>query len=220
MWKILKSEFIYNWYFHTTLILLILGYSLLSNYNVQILAGPEFDIDYWGGIYSIVIYAFLFLTWGNRIREKRILQHLLLPVTITQNAYARFLIVALPFLFINIYLIFVQLVIANNWYAETNSLIGQLGVVLIFFASFIRGRDDWYSNWNLGKRFQKTFVTLFIVQIIVVFIFLGMPEFKKTLVNTFGNSALNYSTIIFPITGFTVLVLTIYSYRNRRVFLS
>lgn len=220
MWKIIKSDFLYNWYFHTLLVVLLLGYNLLSNYNIQILSGPEFEIDYWGGIYSLIIYAFLFSTWGKRIKEKRIIQHSLLPLTITQNASARFWIVALPFLFINVYMISIQLVIAKNWHAETSSLIGQLGVVLIFFAGFISARDDWYSYWNLGKRFQKAFITLFIIQIIVVFIFLEMPEFKKILLNSFGKAALNYSTVIFPMSGFVILIFTISSYRNRRIFLS
>jgi len=220
MWKLIKYEFNYNWYHISMLVVLFIVYTMFSIFDLQLTTSPEFEIDYWGGIYSIVIYAFLFSTWGVRSKEKRIRYHSLLPISQKINAFSRFWIATFPFLAITIYLVVVQLITIDNWHAETGSLIGQVGVCLILFAGFLRGRDDWYSHWMFGKRTQAAFVAVLIIQIIVVFVFLEMKELNNGLVGLYGPEAFHYAKLIFPLLGFIILVTTVFSYRKRRSYLS
>jgi hypothetical protein len=98
-------------------------------------------------------------------------------------------------------------------------MIGQIGVTLILFAGFIRGRDDWFSNWNFGKRIKAAFVTFLVIQVFVVLIFTVKPGMNKALVNEFGPNAFNYASLIFPFLGFAILVTTIFSFRKRKSYL-
>jgi hypothetical protein len=220
MWHIIKYELKYYWYYHTILIIAFLIYTTLALFDLQLTTAPEYEIDYWGGIYSIITYAFLFSVWGNRVMEKRIRLHSLLPVKEKQYSLARFSFAALPFIVIVFYLVIMHLMFINIWHKETGSLIGQLGVTLILFSAYLKTRDDWFSYWNFGKRVSMAFVTVLIIQVIVVFVFVEMESFKNGLVEYYGYSALNYATLIFPLLGFVILISSIYSLRKRRSFLS
>lgn len=220
MWQVIKYELKYNSYFLVLLSLLFLVYTILSIFDIQLTRSPEFEIDYWGGLYSLVIYLYLFSVWGVRIKENRIRLHSLLPITESNNSLAQFWFAGLPFMVILFYLIIINLIIVSNWHAETGSMIGQIGIAFTVFAGFIKGRDDWFSHWNLGKRYRAAFVTVFIIQIIVVLIFTGKPDLNKSLVNKFGPDGFHYASLIFPLLGFVILVTTIYSFRKRRTYLS
>jgi len=220
MWKLIKSEFKYNWYYLFIVIISFIAYTVFALMDFQLLRSPEFEIDYWGGIYSIVLYAFLISVWGTRLKEKRIRYHSLLPISQKQNSLSRFWFAAIPFVVIIVYLIFVHLILIDAWHSETGSLIGQIGVTLILFAGFIRGRDDWFSYWEFGKRFRAAFVTVLIIQIVVVVIFFVMQDLNRGLIDVFGNDAFHYATLIFVILGYTILILSVYSYSKRRIYLS
>lgn len=220
MWNLVKSEIRYNWYFLLILIVIFPIYTVCSILDLQLTTAPEFEIDYWGGLYSIIIYAFLISLWSTKIKEKRIRHFALLPVTQKENSLSRFWFAALPFIVIIVYLILVQLIFIDNWHKETGSLLGQIGVTLILFAGFIRGRDDWFSYWNFGKRISAAFVTVLIIQIIVVFAFLGMEDLKIGIVDIFGNDAFHYAILIFAVLGFSILITTIFSFNKRRAYLS
>ena len=144
----------------------------------------------------------------------------LLPISEKQNSYIRFLFSALPFIFLIFYLIVFHLLIIKNLHSETGSLINQTGVCLILFSGFLKIRDDWYSYWNLGKRFRLAFVTVFIFQILVVIIFFEEVQTNKKIVDIYGIEDFHYSSLIFPILGFIILATTIYSYRKRRSYLT
>ena len=150
MWQLIKSELTYNSYQHLFLGIVFILYSIFSIFDLQITTAPEFEIDYWGGIYGIFIYAFLISIWGTRLKEKRIRYHALLPITQKSNSYLRLLIASIPFLILMFYLIVVNLIIIESWHPETGSMIAQIGVCFILFAGFIRGRDDWFSYWDAG----------------------------------------------------------------------
>jgi hypothetical protein len=220
MWQLIKSELHYNWYHFSMISIFFLVYTALSLFDIQLLTSPEFEIDYWGGIYSIILYAFLFSIWGTRLKEKRVRYYSLLPLSQKQNSLSRFWFAALPFIFIIGYLILAQLISIDSWHNETGSLIGQLGVTLILFAGFIRGRDDWFSYWNFGKRTAAAFITVLIIQIIVVFVFLEMGDLNKGLVGLYGPEAFHYAKLIFSLLGFAILITSIFSYRKRRTYLT
>jgi hypothetical protein len=220
MWQVIKYELKYNSYYVILLSVLFFTYTILSILDFQLTDEPEFEIDYWGGIYSLIIYIFLFSVWGTRIKEKRIRLHSLLPITQSKNSLSRFWFAGMSFLVILFYLIIVNLIIVNNWHAETGSMIGQIGIAFTVFAGFIKGRDDWFSHWNLGKRYRAAFVTVFIIQIIVVFIFTGKPGINEVLINKFGPDGFHYASLIFTLLGFVILVTTIFSFRKRRSYLN
>jgi len=220
MWKIIKSEIQYKWYLFATLGLLLLVYTLFALLNYQLLEGAEWEIDYWGGLYSLAIYVFLFLTWGIRIKENRVRCFAVLPIIQKKNALARFWIAAIPFIAIIAYLIFIHLIFIDVWHNETSSLIGQIGVTLILFSAYLKTRDDWSSYWNFGKRIRTAFVTVLMIQVFVVFIFLEMDSFNKGLMGLWGPEAFHYAKLIFPLLGFIILISTAFSFRKRRTYLS
>jgi hypothetical protein len=220
MWQVIKYELKYNSYYIILLTILFFTYTILSILDFQLTNKREFEIDYWGGIYSLIVYIFLFSVWGTRIKEKRIRLHSLLPITQSKNSLSRFWFAGMPFIVILFYLIIVNLIIVTNWHAETGSMIGQIGIAFTVFAGFIKGRDDWFSHWNLGKRYRAAFVTVFIIQIIVVFIFTGKPGINEVLVNKFGPDGFHYASLIFTLLGFVILVTTIFSFRKRRSYLN
>lgn len=219
MWKLIKYDYLYNWYYLTMLGLSFIIYTVLSIFNLQLTDAPEFIIDYWGGIYSIIIYAFIISTWGNRLKERRIRLHTLLPYSLKKQSLIRFYIALLPMLFITLYLLIIQLFLVFNWHNETGSMIGQLGVCFILLAGFIRGRDDWFSHWNFGKRTQAAFISVIIIQIVVVFLFLEIKELNKGMISIFGSDGFQYAKLIFPALGFIILTTTIFSYRKRKSYL-
>ena len=67
--EIVKSELKYN-----SPILILFGspfplYTICVLADFQLLSGPMWDIDYWGGIYSLIIYMLLFIFWGIQLLE-------------------------------------------------------------------------------------------------------------------------------------------------------
>jgi hypothetical protein len=106
MWQLIKYEIYYNWYYLILITVLFLTYTVLSLFDIQLTDSPEFMIDYWGGIFSLVVYVFLFSTWGSRVKEKRIRFHSLLPLSQQHNSYSRFWLAGLPFFAIIAYLVF------------------------------------------------------------------------------------------------------------------
>ena len=160
------------------------------------------------------------MAWGKRIGEKRVRMHNLLPISQKHSSLLRFSTAALPYLFMIIYFIFIHLILIGRWHAETGSIIGQVGITLILFAGFIRGRDDWFSHWNFGKRFRAAFVSVFIIQIVVVIIFVEKPGLNADLIENYGMEAFHYANLIFPLLGLIILITTIFSYNKRKNFLS
>ena len=220
MWKIIKYEFEYNWYYSFILIVLFIIYSIMTLVDFQLTTSLGHEFEYWEDVYGIILYIIIVSLWGNRLKEKRIRNHALLPLTERQISQSRFWFVTLPLITIVTYLIIVQLIIIKNWHNTTGDLIGQVGVCFILFAAFIRGRDDWFSYWNFGKRARAAFVAVFIVQILVVAIFTTNSYLNKNIDDIFGTGAVHYANLLFPLLGLIILITTILSYKKRVSYLS
>ena len=220
MLNALKYEMIYHKYPWLMLLLATLLYTMFSLFDFQLTTSPLWEIDYWGALYSLIIYSYLIVVWGKRINEKRVRMHNLLPIPQNHNSFLRFCAAASPYFFMIIYFILIHLIIIETWHAETGSIIGQAGITLILFAGFIRGRDDWFSHWNFGKRFRAAFVSVLIIQVVVVLIFAEKPGLNVDLIENYGMEAFHYANLIFPLLGLIILVTTIFSYNNRKTFLS
>lgn len=220
MWNILKYELKYYWYNFLVLLIAIVLYTVLVIVDIKLNFPTKFDVDPLIAIFSLIIYGFSLTVWSNRIKERRLWLHHILPISEKQNSYLRFSFALLPFVSMIIYLIVLHLIIFNNWHSETASLINQIGVCLILFSGFLKTRDDWYSYWNLGKRFRSAFVTVFIVQIIALIIVFEEIQLNKSIVESFGINDFLYSNLIFPLLGFILLITSIYSFRKRRSYLA
>ncbi|MDX1699807.1 MAG: hypothetical protein R3250_04265 [Melioribacteraceae bacterium] len=220
MFNVLKYEMIYHRYPWLILILATSLYTTFSLFDFQLTTSPLWEIDYWGALYSLIIYSYLISVWGKRINEKRVRMLNLLPITQNHNSLLRFSTAFLPYVFMIIYLVTIHLLIIERWHAETGSMIGQVGITLILFAGFVRGRDDWFSHWNFGKRFRAAFVSVLIIQIVVVFIFAEKPGWNAHLINNYGMEAFHYANLIFPLLGLIILITTFFSFRNRKSYLS
>jgi len=220
MWQIIKSEFIYNWYTYTLLAIILILYTTFSLVNFQLSSDNNSETDLWGGLYSFVFVVFTLSVWGQRINEKRNRYFSILPISIKQLAVSRFIFAVIPFTVVVIYLVVVHLAVMNSWHSESSSLLTQIGVMLILFAGFIRARDDWFSHWNFGKRTQAAFVSVLIIQVLLVALFVVLPGSYSRFNPIFGEMFYHYVKIIFYLLGLVIMITTIFSYQKRKSYLS
>ena len=220
MWQIIKSEFIYNWYTYTLLAIILILYTTFSLVNFQLSSDNNSETDLWGGLYSFVFVVFTLSVWGQRINEKRNRYFSILPISIKQLAVSRFIFAVIPFTVVVIYLVVVHLAVMNSWHSESSSLLTQIGVMLILFAGFIRARDDWFSHWNFGKRTQAAFVSVLIIQVLLVALFVVLPGSYSRFNPIFGEMFYHYVKIIFYLLGLVIMITTIFSYQKRQSYLS
>ncbi len=220
MWQLMKSELKYNWIEFAVLAVTFSSYSLFVLFDFQLITDKRFEIDYWGGFYSLLLIIFVYTVWLMRLKEKRIRYFALLPISNKELAFERFLLAAFPFIIVFVYLVVVHLIFVSTWHNETGSILGQTGIMFIIFAGFIRGRDDWFSHWNFGKRFQAAFISISLIQIILVIIFVTLPDLNKSLTPLFGIEFFHFAKIIFYLLGFVILITTVFSFVKRKSYLT
>lgn len=220
MWQIVKSEFKYNWYTYTLVAIILVVYTALALTDFQLITGKNSNTDIWGGLYSFVFVVLTLSVWGQRLNEKRNRYFSILPISIKQLAVSRFIFIVIPFTVIVIYLTFIHLAIMNSWYSESSSLLIQIGILLILFAGFIRARDDWFSHWNFGKRTQAAFVSVLVIQVLLVALFVVLPGSYSRFTPIFGEVFYHYVKIIFYLLGLVIMITTIFSYQKRKSYLS
>lgn len=219
MWLLVKYEFKYNWYTYMLLAILLLTYTTFAYMDVQLIEGKRFEIDYWGGLYSFFLVVFTLSVWGTRFKENRNRFFQTLPVSVKDLATSRFLFSSIPFTTIVLYIVIVHLLVMNLWHAESSSMLAQIGLMFVLFSGFIRGRDDWFSYWEFGRRLQNAFVTVFIIQIIVVAIFLSLPIFYEDFTPIFGEMFYHYIKVIFYLLGLVIATTAIFSFLKRKSYL-
>ena len=93
MWYLLKAELQYNKSILIALAISLFAYTAFSLLNYQLLEGPRWEIDYWGGILGIIFYLTLFIIWSRRIKEFRARIFSITPTTINKIASARLFLV-------------------------------------------------------------------------------------------------------------------------------
>ena len=226
MWKIINSELKYFRIAFTAPIFFTILFQIMGFYTLKTiskmntsLAHSE-NIDMWGGFYSFVLLFSILSIWQTRIKENRERFFVLLPITNKQQAIGRFWFAVLPITVLIFYFISIHLIISNIWDIELNIALLQIGIIFIIFAGFIRARDDWFSHWNFGKRTQAAFISISIIQIIVVAIFLNLSDTYKNFTPIFGEMFYHYVKIIFFLLGLVIMVTTIFSYQKRKSYLS
>lgn len=220
MWLLVKYEFKYNWYTYALLAILALLYTFFNVIDFELLYNKKFEIDYWGGLYSFFLIIFTFSIWGTRFKEKRNRFFNTLPVSTKDLAVSRFLFATIPFSVIVLYLLIFHPVFVKTGHHESNSVLTQIGIMFALFAGFIRGRDDWFSHWSFNNRIQYAFVTAFIIQILVIIVFVTLPGTYGKLTPIFGESFYYYVKIIFYLLGFVIMITTIFSFIKRKSYLA
>lgn len=220
MWRLVKSEFKYNWYTYSLLTITLVLYTIFSLIDFNLTHDNNFNTDLWGGLYSFVFVVFILSVWGQRLKEKRNRYFAILPISVKYLAVSRFSFVAIPFTIMVIYLTLIHLAIMNSWHSESSSLLLQIGVLSILFAGFIRARDDWFSHWNFGRRTQAAFVSVLIIQVLLVGLFVVLPGSYRSFTPIFGEMFYHYVKIIFYLLGLVIMTTTIFSFIKRKSYLS
>lgn len=221
MWQLVKSEIKYYKIAFTAPIFFTIMFQIIAFYVLISLANMDGKIiltknnDMWGG-YSVVIFFSIFSIWQTRLKEKRVRFISILPVSNKQLALSRFWVAIIPFTTLLFYFIVSHIIVINFWNIELSIPLLELGIIFILFVGFIRARDDWFSHWNFGKRTQAALVSVLIIQIIVVAIFLNLPDAYRKSTSIIGN----YAEIIFFLLGLVIMATTIFSYQKRKTYLS
>ena len=222
MWQIVKSELKYYRIAFTAPIFFTILFQISEFYISKKALSMNNDLaqtesaDTWAVFYSFVLLFSIFSIWQTRLKEKRNRFFSMLPLSYKQLAFGRFWFSIIPITILLFYFIAIHIIVEHFWNIKLNIPLLELGVILILFAGFIRARDDWFSHWSFGKRIQAAFVSVLIIQIIVVAIFLNPPA-------TYGKSMpiiADYAEIIFFLLGLVIMVTTIFSYQKRKMHLS
>ena len=82
MWRLVKSEFKYNWYTYSLLTITLVLYTIFSLIDFNLTHDNNFNTDLWGGLYSFVFVVFILSVWGQRLKEKRNRYFALLPISV------------------------------------------------------------------------------------------------------------------------------------------
>ena len=226
MWKLFKSELKYYQVafaapiFFTILFQATEFFVLYITSDLDIKSVHSKNVETWGGFYSLVIFISIFSIWSTRFKEKRERVLAILPLTAKQIALSRFWFAVIPLTILVFYLLVLHIIINCVWNISLSLPLVQLGVIFILFAGFIRARDDWFSHWNFGKRFQNAFVSVLIIQIIVVVLFVALSESYEGSVSSLGKAFYHYVKIIFYLLGLVIMITTIFSYQKRKNYLS
>lgn len=221
MWHIVKSELKYYRIAFTAPIFFTILFQIFEVYALKTMSNMSNNLSFtenispWGGYYSLVILLSTFSMWHTRFKEKRERVFSILPISQKQLALSRFWFAVIPLTILLFYFIAFHIIAINVWDIELSIPLLELGIIFILFAGFIRARDDWFSHWNFGKRVQAAFVSVLIIQIIVVAIFLN-------LLDTYRKSTpiiADYAEIIFFLLGLIIMATTIFSYQKRKSYL-
>ncbi|MBU0473414.1 MAG: hypothetical protein KKF62_04565 [Bacteroidetes bacterium] len=219
MWQVVKSEIKY---FSLSLLapfLLTIMFQIIVFMPKIIFIGSKGSADRLAqssSFYTLALLLAIFAIWQNRNKEKRERTLVLLPFSSQEIAIVRFWTALFPFIILIAYFILSNKFIEYLFQIKSTLPFNQFGILLIIFASYIRTRDDWFSHWNFGKRVQTAFVSVLIIQILVVAIFLGLPKIYNNSLNVLKK----YSELIFIILGLVIMVTTIYSFQKRKSYLS
>lgn len=213
MWQLVKAEFKYYRVLFAVPMIFVIWFQIVEYYFIKSFQNESLSIGI-GYLYMISGF-FIFSILQKRFTEKREKFLAILPLSSKQLALSRFWFVVIPFAILTVYFVISHLIVNNLWHIELSIPIVHIGFLLIIVAGFVRARDDWFSHWNFGKRTQAAFISVSIIQIIVVAIFLGLP-------NSYNNSDLglnNYAVLIFFLLGLVIMLTTIYSFQKRKSYL-
>lgn len=222
MWPLVKSELKYYRIAFTAPIFYTILFQISEFYISKKALSMNKDLaqtenaDTWAVFYSFVILFSIFSIWQTRLKEKRDRFFSMLPLSYRQLAFSRFWFAIIPITILLLYFIAIHIMVIHFWNIKLNIPLIELGIILILFAGFIRARDDWFSHWNFGKRVQATFVSVLIIQIIVVAIFLNPPAAYRKSIPIIAD----YTEIIFFLLGLVIMVTTMFSYQKRKSHLS
>ena len=216
MWQLIKSEFQYNITILIYMVLIFIPYTVFALFDFQIITGPAWEVDYWGGIIVLVLYLLFYVQWVIRIKEQRNRQFNLLPVSLQQTAAARLLLFVLPITIIFFYLAVVHLLLLSVWHQETRSIIGQVGAAFISFSIFIILHDMWFTFINKNEIIKILFMVITAIAVaasaVMVFLFV-----RPALYDFAGKNIGATSPYIW---GFVIAYLTKYSFVKRKSYLS
>lgn len=216
MWKLLKAEFEYNNLFFWFLGGFFPIYTVFTLTDTQLLTGPEWEIDYWGAIVMLLLYLFYYTMWQIRLKEFRLRQQTLLPVTRKQTALARLHFLLFPIMLMLSYLIILHFIIISDWYLETASIISVLGIFLIVFSCFIVLKDIWHSL-KIKNLLLRIFIM--ILSAVPLLLFISFLFFKGRLI-FYDLVGFNYGRLVFPLSGLIIGLLSLFSIRLRKSFFS
>ena len=216
MWKLLKAEFEYNKLFFWILGGFFPFYTIFALTDTQLLTGPEWEIDYWGAILMLLLYIFYYTIWQIRLKELRLRQQTLLPVTRNKAAIARLNFLLFPVMLMLIYLIIFHFIIITNWHLETTSIIAVLGLFLIVFSGFLILKDTWHSVEIINPLLRIFIVMLSAIPLLLFVMFI----FVKGRLMFYDLVGFNYGRLVFPLSGLVIGLVTLYSIKLRKSFFS
>ena len=221
MKKLLLYEFKYSWLVWLLLIIPLPVYSVFSLVNYQLLSGPAFEIDYWGGMYAAYMSIIYIINWGRSSKEKHERIYALVPVAQKKVSKFRFYFHLIPMIIIPAYLVIVQLLLIDRWHAETSSLIGQTGLLFGMLAAIYTARELWLltETNKAGLRVVISAIPVAYhiaasIAILMLFHFLyNVPD------KDLSEIMFIYSKILYYINAVIILSTLLFSYKKRKSFL-
>lgn len=217
MKKLLQYELKYNLGLLLPLFLLLIVYTAFSVFDYQLLSGPAFEIDYWGGLYSFFMSIIYIIFWIKSSQDNRVRLQVTLPVKLKTLAWFRLYFNLIPMLTIFLYLVVVHLIIFNHWHAETASLIGQTGLLFGIFSAIYIARDIWLLlvNKNNFVRVSMTIIPVICFIILTAGLFVTLHILNKTATLMF----FYFSKTFFYLNAVVIISVLPYTFLNRKSYL-
>jgi len=216
MWRLLKTEFVYNKY---RLIIFFLFAVLLSLLYIN---DPPTS-----SIFPVLYLPFLFLNqiivfWN---KEKRNRTHTLLPVSIRQIALTRILLIIIPYFCFNKIFLIVYNILTPGWHFYYGQLIYILSIIFIFYSVYFILQDIFLKKDTNPVRMIIYIVFSLIGLGAILGIYLIVADVPQPLVDTIAflrkhnPFSVKYWAVTFLVMGLLSCCLTIVTYTRRKLYL-
>lgn len=213
MWKLIKSELVYNGSIFLSLAVVLAVYPLFVRLNMAFVKNSSIDIDFWGAAVLLFFYTFFYLYFALRIKEKRSRQFIIMPLSKTELAAARAGLVVMSNFIVLIYLLTMNYLFIPDFHEETGSIMMALGLGFIMINSFLILRDSWF--WSFRNIFFR-FTSMLIISIILFLILLFAFEYWRILFYDLFGARFGRSS--FLILSIFIGTVPFYTFRHRRYF--
>ena len=186
MLHLLKSEIVYSKYFMIGIILLPILFAIIAMNDTFLFPGSFFVSKYlWSMIVGVGTYLFVYSIWALRKKEFRERLSIMVPLSVTNISFARWLFGIAPFIIVGL-----SIELLRNFLPEQQTLFiarinGQLGMLFMFAVVVDLVINAWFALEF--QRFDKRIIYSLLLSISLFTLSFGVIYAVSTsLIKPFG----------------------------------
>jgi len=216
MYKLLKSEIQYFKLPLAIIVLLPLIFTVFALSNILLFENIYFLKKYfWSMIVGVGTYALVFIIWSLRKKEMREREHALLPITLNNLSFFRWVFGIAPFVLIGSYIELLRNVLPSQQLIFIDRINGQLGMMFIALAAVDLVINTWIALES--KRYDKRVIYSFILIVALIILSFGIIySVSASLIKPLGFGG---EEIVFFIWGIIISVFDVFVFAKRKLYL-